>query len=861
MKNNKGVTLTSLVIYIVLVTVVMAIVMRITTHFSNNMEDAANVAFETEFNKINLYLLDETKKTGNEIAQITQDGMAVSFSKGNRYVYNYTDKSIYLNDGIKICQNIETCLFEQKTAENGKNILSLTITIDNITKTTEYVCSTKVATQSGKLLPDEYQQVEYIESTGTQYIDTGYYPDENTNAEYKVSISSFRENGPHLLSSKNYYFPLLRNNPIAFVLAKRGSTEFNNTDFRPDTDIIYEIEAYKGDKILINGKEIGVLTSTGGADTTSLYLGTYGGQPNNANYILNGKIYYCKIYNGDELVRDLVPCYHIADNIIGLYDTINDVFYTNKGTGTFEKGPDVAEMINSGILGDYIDENDYIMGEIYNLKIGDYVDYHPNVGVYQVAAGTKGSGYESIQSFTTDELNWRIYSIDELTGTIELISETEAQSSTPLYLQGADGYNHGVDILNELCEKLYSKKANGTKVAIARSIKIEDINEKTNFSPHDYSAYGGIPYTPSSKQYPNVYALELGSTQYGLNTSEKLLKGSESVEKGFVTSQGITEYRNYTGSGTASTLYSTYTYYQYYPEENLKENIGRKTMPLGVIKTDLGYWVASRYAASSDTRVGFGIRRMDENGMVNRDYLFRSTGDTKSAGYAVRPIVTLNATKLIDFETGNGSKEKPWGMNINERDTEEGLPAEYQQVEYIQSSGTQYIDTEVVPSDEIGLYVDFQPLSTGTIFGAITQKSVGYYGINMISSKFEVYWEKSIGKYSSFDYNTRYDVKFNFENSNKFYINTEEICNLPSTDNITNNTIHVFKLNGGTTSYTQYISAKLYGLKVTDGDTLVRNFIPCYRISDNVIGLYDTVNDVFYTNAGTGTFEKGANVE
>ena len=41
---------------------------------------------------------------------------------------------------------------------------------------------------------------------------------------------------------------------------------------------------------------------------------------------------------------------------------------------------------------------------------------------------------------------------------------------------------------------------------------------------------------------------------------------------------------------------------------------------------------------------------------------------------------------------------------------------------------------------------------------------------------------------------------------------------------------------------------------------LVRDFIPCYRISDGVIGLYDKVSGKFYTNAGTGTFTKGADV-
>jgi hypothetical protein len=41
---------------------------------------------------------------------------------------------------------------------------------------------------------------------------------------------------------------------------------------------------------------------------------------------------------------------------------------------------------------------------------------------------------------------------------------------------------------------------------------------------------------------------------------------------------------------------------------------------------------------------------------------------------------------------------------------------------------------------------------------------------------------------------------------------------------------------------------------------LVRNFIPCYRKSDNVIGMYDVINDAFYTNSGTGTFIKGPNI-
>ena len=135
---NKGITLISLVIYIAVVFVVLAALMRITTYFSSNIRDAADVSFETEFNKLNLYLLDETKRTGNVILEIT-NGTQIIFFNGNKYTYNAEEQKVYLNDNIKICENVDNCLFEQKVAENGKSVLALTIAINGIEKETNYV--------------------------------------------------------------------------------------------------------------------------------------------------------------------------------------------------------------------------------------------------------------------------------------------------------------------------------------------------------------------------------------------------------------------------------------------------------------------------------------------------------------------------------------------------------------------------------------------------------------------------------------------------------------------------------------------------------------------------------------------------
>jgi hypothetical protein len=73
--------------------------------------------------------------------------------------------------------------------------------------------------------------------------------------------------------------------------------------------------------------------------------------------------------------------------------------------------------------------------------------------------------------------------------------------------------------------------------------------------------------------------------------------------------------------------------------------------------------------------------------------------------------------------------------------------------------------------------------------------------------------------------------------------------------------LFIFALNnGGSANY--FGSGKLYNMRIySAAGVLLRDFKPCYRKSDNVIGLYDLKNNVFYTNAGTGTFTKGSNID
>ena len=55
----------------------------------------------------------------------------------------------------------------------------------------------------------------------------------------------------------------------------------------------------------------------------------------------NLKVYTCKIWDNDVLVRDFIPVKRIGDGEVGMFDAVNRVFYANAGTGEFVAGPNV----------------------------------------------------------------------------------------------------------------------------------------------------------------------------------------------------------------------------------------------------------------------------------------------------------------------------------------------------------------------------------------------------------------------------------------------------------------------------------------------------------------------------------------
>lgn len=168
----------------------------------------------------------------------------------------------------------------------------------------------------------------------------------------------------------------------------------------------------------------------------------------------------------------------------------------------------------------------YGLETVEKYKVGDYVNYTydiaPNYILTEATCGREPGNDSNPTAGIPQEtsLKWRILNINK-NGSIDLISETS--TNTPVYFNGALGYNNGVYLINDICEKQYSNKNLGVT---ARSLTIEDIEAKMNATgiaarnAYTYSnsgiQYGRTKtYTGSSSYYPNLYAQENGS---GINT-------------------------------------------------------------------------------------------------------------------------------------------------------------------------------------------------------------------------------------------------------------------------------------------------------------------------------------------------------
>ena len=247
---------------------------------------------------------------------------------------------------------------------DGRKYLDVSVAVSLDNESYETVFSSAVdgiysESSSGKqidLLPSQeysgsYQILEYIQSSAAQYINTEVIPNGTTNAEIKYSVQEIMNAGPHILSAADWFtaFPRKRDSDKAKVFAVFVGAGFTFLDAESIEDEVYTVKTIPGEAVIINGTAYPIGEAVT-ADTKPVYMFTYGGSPSSTYYLAKAKVFSCKIWEGDTLIRDFVPV-KLDIGFCGMLDRVNQRFYCNIGTGEFIAGPNFVPtkiIIRSG---------------------------------------------------------------------------------------------------------------------------------------------------------------------------------------------------------------------------------------------------------------------------------------------------------------------------------------------------------------------------------------------------------------------------------------------------------------------------------------------------------------------------------
>lgn len=613
-----------------------------------------------------------------------------------------------------------------------------------------------------------YQQVEYIESTGSQYIDTGYIPNQDTRVISEFEYTKDPGNTGFIFgagySATDRAFEL-------YTWTNNWNSPYGNTNIIVGTSASLltsgKIYADKNKNTILIKYSDGT-EQTGQTDYTEFTV------PNRNIWLFSinrgstvfladcVRLYSCKIYDDNKLIRNFIPVIRKIDNKPGMYDKITKQFYTNAGSG-----------------------DDFLYGNKINQplpKIYEKLEYLESTGTQYIDTGVRLSNTHSAElklqttgAWTEQSVFGARISASNNNFTIQIAQDT-----------GASQFHSGNSVIVDFNNSNY----------------ITYRVSKAYVDGQDYTCY-------------------VSSTKRSVNESIQTTTCSD-----VFTNQTNAYLFSISGSPFTSRMFAGKIYYC-------------KIWDSGVLVRDF------RPA----------LRKTDNKpGMYDfvSGQFFINQGTDADFTYETYPKLLSNS-KLRIVKTG--------GYTIYDD--------LYKEVEYLQATGTQYIDTDFKPNNntKIDLIGKFNTTYPACLWatrwsGSPDYDTYGAYAENNSAGMLYVY----CGKYSGGNFTGVDNATFPHRDGNYIRFiqdrNTVDFTNLGTGANWTytfneetfqstrNLALFYFSSPSAFATKGGYIKS----CKIWDNGSLVRDFVPVIRMTDNEPGMYDKKNRVFYTNAGTGEF-------
>ena len=134
MKSEKGISLISLTIYVIVMAIVIGVFAILTTYFYKNTKNVTDISLLTEYTTFNSYFSDEVNHEGLKIVECKEN--YIVFNNGVQYSFIAENKGIYRNQ-VKICNGIDSCTFSE-AIENGKPVVKVSFKSGNQDRNNTY---------------------------------------------------------------------------------------------------------------------------------------------------------------------------------------------------------------------------------------------------------------------------------------------------------------------------------------------------------------------------------------------------------------------------------------------------------------------------------------------------------------------------------------------------------------------------------------------------------------------------------------------------------------------------------------------------------------------------------------------------
>ena len=874
------------------------------------------------------------------------------------------NNTIYIfasNDGTGTIWRPSTFkLYSLKMTDNGNIIRDFVPVLDENNKPGLYdkITGTMFYNQASSGNDFSYGKkityIDYLQASGTQYIDTGYKPNNNTKIDL---IGKFNNTYPCCLwasrwsQSPDYdtYGAYAENNSAGMLYVYCGKysagnfTGVDNTTFpHRDGNYIRFIQ----DKNKVDFTNLG----SGANWTYTFNEETFQSTRNLALFYFSspsafntkgGYIKSCKIYDNGIMIRDFVAV-RDENNTGYMFDKVSHRLFSNAGSGTFTLGSDITQpsktpikliktpyvlndlpagytpveylessgtqCIDTGI----IDWNDTIEYEI-KLDVRAQVSVKTYYGCYN-AWGPTGTIVPALNTFVSNYRMQQNFNTGFSQGSGALIGITIGQVGVISLRGNTLSWSEGSSVpfdrtpsgfVNNCPVMLFSTYYSGAPKEHAtfamyyakwwlngemvrdfvpcldpsgRPCMYDKVEEKP------YYNVGTGEFTYGKKIIPVEY-LQSSGTQY-INTgyiqpgiglkAETTFEFTAAVggEQGIVgrtSGNGfeIFAQNNKIGvwNGASKQVIISLNPIQNYPYHLIGE-IKSDSITLEYNKTTYKWSGTTVNGAdpatatvslfnhnnSYHTSGKMYFCKLWDNGVLVRDLI--PVKDENGVGYMYDK---LHNTLYGNLGTGDfivGNEKKLYKTNMVKTAL---VPAGYTRVKYLESSGVQYIDTGILPGSYSKAKIGFEWKDGNIgndkyIIGSVSSASMRYY-FGTYQSKWQYGYCGSTNQAEGIEENKYYDVYVTWDPINQLVVLNGEtiITNNNSTDTTSDNTFALFGRHQGNSFNPAWLSkSKIYYCKIYTGTTIVRDYIPVIRNSDNKPGMWDRVSKTFFTNGGSG---------